>query len=81
VTGPRDVIGDRPVGVLSDDLRAACLRALSLSRRACRAHALGYSWENSARQFIGHLTPAEAGRARDALRQRARRLPAAETFR
>src|SRR6202011_4339922 len=29
VTGPRDVIGDAPVGVLNDDLRAACLSALT----------------------------------------------------
>jgi glycosyltransferase involved in cell wall biosynthesis len=65
VMGPRDVIGDHPVGALDDDLRAACLRALSLSRAACRAFALTYSWQNSARQFIGHLKPmAVGGRAR-----------------
>jgi glycosyltransferase involved in cell wall biosynthesis len=55
VTGPQDVIADHPVGVLSEDLRAACLGALSISREACRAFALTRSWENSARQFIGHL--------------------------
>jgi glycosyltransferase involved in cell wall biosynthesis len=54
VTGPKDVIGDNPVGVLSEDLRAACLAALQLSRADCRAFALRCSWENSARQFIGH---------------------------
>jgi hypothetical protein len=54
VTGPKDVIGTHPVGVLSEDLRAACLGALKVSREACRAFALQYSWENSARQFIGH---------------------------
>jgi len=57
VMGPRDVIGDRPIGVLDDDLRAACLRALLLSRGACRTFALTCSWQNSARQFIGHLQP------------------------
>ena len=56
VTGPRDVIADQPVGVLSDDLRAACLGALHISREACRAFALTRSWENSARQFIGHMS-------------------------
>jgi glycosyltransferase involved in cell wall biosynthesis len=61
VTGPKDVIGDNPVGVLSEDLRSACLRALSLSREACRAFALGHSWENSARQFIGNLRPIQIG--------------------
>jgi glycosyltransferase involved in cell wall biosynthesis len=55
VTGPKDVIGAAPVGVLSEDLRAACLGALKVSREACRAFALQYSWENSARQFIGHV--------------------------
>jgi glycosyltransferase involved in cell wall biosynthesis len=54
VTGPRDVIGSRPIGVLDDDLRKACLGALDVSRDACRAFALSHSWENSARQFLGH---------------------------
>jgi 1,2-diacylglycerol 3-alpha-glucosyltransferase/glucuronosyltransferase len=55
VTGPKDVVADNPIGVLSDDLRAACLGALQISREACREFALRYSWENSARQFIGHV--------------------------
>ena len=54
VTGPKDVIGNHPVGVLNEDLRAACMQALWISRESCREFALGYSWENSARQFIGH---------------------------
>ena len=36
VTGPKDVIGDNPIGVLNEDLRAACLQALQISREACR---------------------------------------------
>ena len=55
VTGPLDVIGDHPVGVLSNDLRVACMGALESSRQACRTFALGHSWETSARQFIGHI--------------------------
>jgi len=55
VTGPKDVVADNPIGVLSEDLRAACLGALQISREACREFALRYSWENSARQFIGHV--------------------------
>jgi glycosyltransferase involved in cell wall biosynthesis len=55
VTGPKDVVGSSPVGVLSEDLRAACLDALRISRAACRTYALGYSWESSARQFIAHV--------------------------
>jgi glycosyltransferase involved in cell wall biosynthesis len=57
VMGPKDVIGNAPVGVLDEDLRAACLKALQISRAACRAFALDHSWESSARQFIGHLQP------------------------
>jgi glycosyltransferase involved in cell wall biosynthesis len=55
VTGPLDVIADHPIGALDHDLRAACLRALTMSRETCRAFALERSWENSARQFIGNL--------------------------
>jgi glycosyltransferase involved in cell wall biosynthesis len=54
VTGPKDVIAGHPVGALNEDLRIACLEALKVSREACREFALQYSWENSARQFIGH---------------------------
>jgi len=61
VTGPKDVVADHPVGVLHEDLAAACMGALSLSREACRAFALDYSWENSARQFITHARKAAAG--------------------
>jgi 1,2-diacylglycerol 3-alpha-glucosyltransferase/glucuronosyltransferase len=55
VTGPRDVIGTHPVGVLDDDLRVACMQALWISREACREFALHYSWENSAHQFVAHV--------------------------
>jgi glycosyltransferase involved in cell wall biosynthesis len=54
VTGPKDVIADHPIGALNEDLRTACLEALKASRETCREFALKYSWENSARQFIGH---------------------------
>jgi glycosyltransferase involved in cell wall biosynthesis len=63
VTGPKDVVADHPVGALDEDLRAACLAALDLNRDACRAFALNYSWENSARQFIGHLQKLAEARA------------------
>lgn len=65
VTGPLDVIGDAPVGVLSRDLRQACLDALMISRPACREHALTFSWSRSAGQFLANLEPlhAEATRA------------------
>lgn len=54
VTGPRDIIGDTPVGVLSDDLREAALGALHMSRAACRDRALEFSWVRCARTFLDH---------------------------
>lgn len=60
VMGPRDVLGpyaegpDR-VGVLSEDLRQAALDACGIPADRCRAHALHYSWEASARQFLTHV--------------------------
>ncbi len=55
VCGPRDVIGDAPVGVLSDDLKGACLGALNMSGEACREFALEHSWESCARAFIENV--------------------------
>src|ERR1700744_1429729 len=62
VTGPLDVIADHPVGALDTDLRAACLKALTMSRETCRAFALERSWEKCARQFIGNLATFQPGR-------------------
>lgn len=65
VTGPKDVVGDHPIGVLDEDLGRACMDALKLSREACRAFALDYSWENSARQFLGHMRKVANGGSRE----------------
>ena len=54
VKGPRDVIGSAPVGVLSDDLRSACLQALGIPREACVEFAAAHTWEASARVFVEH---------------------------
>jgi glycosyltransferase involved in cell wall biosynthesis len=62
VTGPLDVIADHPIGALDTDLRSACMRALEVSREACRSFALERSWENSARQFIGNLSALQPSR-------------------
>ena len=59
VTGPIDVIGDSPAGVLKDDLRAAALEALHIDRAVARRHAERYSWEACSRQFLAHLHPIE----------------------
>lgn len=71
--GPRDVIGDAPVGILNHDLRMACLAALRVSPEACRDFAAALTWDSSARAFIGNLVRlreqtgcAEIGRTGDA---------------
>jgi 1,2-diacylglycerol 3-alpha-glucosyltransferase/glucuronosyltransferase len=73
VTGPRDVIGSNPIGVLNEDLAVACMQALQISRDACRSFALACSWENSARQFLGHVRKVASGDG-------ARELESAITF-
>ena len=56
VAGPRDVIGNAPVGVLSEDLRTACLSALTVSKQDCRLFATSHGWETSARIFIENIS-------------------------
>ena len=63
VTGPIDVVVNGVTGVLSEDLRAAALTALHLDRRACREHALRYTWEAATRQFIASLAPVDCPHA------------------
>jgi len=58
VYGPKDVLTDPSAGVLDSDLQAAALKALTLNREAARAHALNYSWENSAREFVENVLAA-----------------------
>ena len=58
VTGPLDVIGQSGAGALSNNLREACLAALEIPRERARAHALTFSWRESARQFLGHIADA-----------------------
>ena len=55
VTGPIDVIGKAPVGVLHEDLRTAALKALDIPREASRAYAEQFSWARSTEQFLAHL--------------------------
>jgi hypothetical protein len=43
------------IGVLSDELRAACLGALELSGGNCRAYAARYVWPEGERVFIDNV--------------------------
>lgn len=58
VTGPIDVLGDSPAGVMHADLRVACMAALTIERSVARAHAERFSWRAATEQFVGHLHPA-----------------------
>ncbi len=60
VNGPIDVIRPGVSGVLDEDLRKACLAALTLERPAVRREACRYSWEAAARQFEAALVPGDA---------------------
>ena len=54
VPGPIDVVGPS-AGVLDEDLRAACLKALTMSREEAREHSMRFTWEESARQFLANI--------------------------
>jgi glycosyltransferase involved in cell wall biosynthesis len=54
VPGPIDVV-DAQAGVLNEDLRAACLKALKIPREAAREYSLRFTWRESARQFLDNI--------------------------
>jgi glycosyltransferase involved in cell wall biosynthesis len=54
VPGPIDVVGPG-ASVLSEDLRAACLEALTIPRESAREYSLRYTWKESARQFLENI--------------------------
>jgi glycosyltransferase involved in cell wall biosynthesis len=60
VPGPIDVIDGTGAGVLDEDLRRACLKALRVPRERCRAFALSRSWDEATDQFLANLTPQAA---------------------
>ena len=59
VQGPADVLAFTPdgtkAGVIDEDLKTACMRALRLDRDDARAYAMNFSWDACARQFISNL--------------------------
>ncbi len=54
VPGPIDVVGPE-AGVLDEDLRAACLKALVIPREAAREYSMRFTWKESARQFLENI--------------------------
>jgi glycosyltransferase involved in cell wall biosynthesis len=55
VPGPLDVVGSSGAGVLSNDLRAAALAALTVSREACRVRAQHFTWAQASDQFLANI--------------------------
>ena len=54
VAGPIDVVGPA-AGILDEDLRAACLKALTIPREAAHKDSLRFTWKESARQFLENV--------------------------
>ncbi|MCW6506460.1 glycosyltransferase family 1 protein [Hyphomicrobiales bacterium BP6-180914] len=61
VPGPKDVIATSGAGVLDADLFTACHAALKIPNACARAHALRFTWRESARQFLDNVTTARSG--------------------
>ncbi len=55
VAGPLDVIGNRPIGVLNNNLASACQEALTISPQECRNYAKTQSWENIIKEFCAQM--------------------------
>ncbi len=79
VTGPIDVVRHGTTGWLSHDLRESIVGALAMDPADCRAQALEFSWEASARQFESHLVPFRTLTARRAAKRRATNQGASAT--
>ena len=48
--------------MLDEDLRAACLKALTIPREAAREHSLRFTWKESARQFLENIEMSRSDR-------------------
>jgi glycosyltransferase involved in cell wall biosynthesis len=55
--GPKDLIPGSNAGVINDDLKVACMGALSIDRAAARAYAERFSWRACAEEFRRNLQP------------------------
>lgn len=53
------VVKDGENGIVSEDLKDACMRALTLSRARCREIALGMGWQKPAQMFVDNLVVAK----------------------
>lgn len=63
VQGPLDIVEQGVSGCMDEDLGAAVLKALELSRDACVDQARRYSWEACTDDFASALVPLREGQA------------------
>ncbi|WP_299581789.1 glycosyltransferase family 1 protein [uncultured Microbulbifer sp.] len=61
VTGPRDIIGDAPVGAMDKNLAVAIQRALLYNSDDCIARAKTFSWDIATDDFLSNLVPISVG--------------------
>ena len=57
VSGPIDIIPGSEAGIVSEDLKQACLDCLELDRKTVARHADNYSWAAVSETFFSYLTP------------------------
>ena len=69
VTGPADIFGDGVGGVISEDLRQACIDALAITPREAREKAMRFGWKACAELFL-HLVEDAHGDGRSHRRKR-----------
>ncbi len=67
VPGPLDVLEQGVTGVMDEDLRGACLAALSLDRQRCAQEVAKQSWRASALEFLAQQPLLDGGMVEGAI--------------
>jgi len=62
VPGPQDVLKPGVDGVLSENLKEACLNALKLDRDVVHQSSMDWDWDACFQTFLSHLAPIESGK-------------------
>ena len=57
VPGPQDVLKPGVDGVLSENLKDACLSALRLDRNVVHRSSMDWDWDTCFQTFLSHLVP------------------------
>ena len=62
VPGPQDVLKPGVDGVLSENLKDACLSALRLDRNVVHRSSMDWDWDTCFQTFLSHLAPIDSGK-------------------